>query len=69
MKRLALLLVFVFAILPSTGCHCVPVTERWNDHVDAVADSQACFDDCYCPTLDVTRWGRWDGPQCCRNCR
>ena len=63
------LLAFVFAIIPMTGCHCLPANEHWHDTVDAIADSEAQFDECYCPLLDVSRWGRWDGPSCCRNCR
>jgi len=68
MRRL-MTLAFVFAVLPAMGCQCVPVSERWHDHVDSVADSEAHFDECYHPIFDVTRWGRWDGPQRCRNCR
>lgn len=53
------------ALLATVGCHCTPGYEAYNDAVDHVADTTACFDGVYCPKLDVTRWGRWDGPCCC----
>ncbi len=59
-------LVFVLALLP--GCHCMPITERLADRVDCIADKEACLDRLYRPRLDVTRWGMWNGPECCRNC-
>ena len=55
------------ALLATVGCHCTPGYEAYNDAVDHVSDTTACFDGVYCPKLDVTRWGRWDGPACCRN--
>ncbi|MCA9050554.1 MAG: hypothetical protein KDA89_17575 [Planctomycetaceae bacterium] len=62
--RLQVCLLFAALVLP--GCHCLPVTERYCDCVDRVADHEVCLDRFYCPKLDVTRWGMWDGPACCR---
>lgn len=42
------------------GCHCVEVSERYGDRVDAIADRQITFDQFYRPGLDLTR--------ICRDC-
>jgi len=55
------------ALLTTVGCHCSPGYEGYNDIVDLAADNSCCMERCYHPALDVTRWGRWDGPACCRN--
>lgn len=48
------------------GCHCAPVYEPYNDVIDLASDTQGCMERHYSPTLDVTRWGRSNGPCCCR---
>lgn len=50
----------------SFGCHCMPVTERYCDAVDCIADQEIDKDRYYRPAFDVTRWGMWNGPECCR---
>lgn len=50
-----------------SGCHCMPITERYADRIDCIADHEGCMDRFYHPCLDVTRWGMWNCP-CC-NCR
>ncbi len=69
MKRFILLAVVGLVASGNLGCHCMPWTERYNDHIDAGAEDEPCLDHCFNPKWDVTRWGRWDGPDCCRgNC-
>lgn len=66
-RRIAASLLLSFGLMfLTTGCHCLPITERYCDRVDCVADHEACLDRWYCPKLDVTRWGMWNGPDCCR---
>ncbi|MEQ9409254.1 MAG: hypothetical protein RIK87_16075 [Fuerstiella sp.] len=69
MKR-RLQLVFAAGFLfAGFGCHCLPVTERYCDAIDRVADHEVHLDRHYRPAFDVTRWGMWNGPECCRpNC-
>lgn len=68
MKKARMLSLLVLTIGLFSGCHCLPVTERYADHIDKIADKQASMDCHYRPCLDVTRWGMWNGPKCCRNC-
>lgn len=49
-----------FALL-SLATGCCHFTERLNDRVDRIADSQPCFDDWYDSHLDLTREYRSDG--------
>ncbi len=58
------------ALLLCTGCHCccfAPVTEKYCDVVDDIAERRPWADRCYHSKLDLTRLGRSDGPDCCRN--
>lgn len=71
-KRISLIAAMTLISVASTGCQCLPLTERYTDVVDAYADREIALDGLYTPKLDVTRWGRWNGPQCCQpncNCR
>jgi len=63
--RNLVLSLIVFATL--AGCHCTPISERYNDHIDNIADTSCRSEQHYCPRLDVTRWGMWNGPACCRD--
>ena len=69
-RSLKFVLVSILAT-GSAGCHCMPMTERYCDHVDNFADHEISLDKHYRPVFDVTRWGMWNGPECCRgnNCR
>ena len=58
-------------IVLSTGCHCMPCTEKHADMVDDLSDRCPWADKYYHAKLDLTRLGRSDGPewyrhQCCR---
>ncbi|MFY9253906.1 MAG: hypothetical protein WAO83_10670 [Fuerstiella sp.] len=68
MKQAWMLLVLISGSGLLSGCHCLPITERCADRIDHIADKEACMDCHYRPNLDVTRWGMWNGPRCCRNC-
>lgn len=50
-----------------SGCHCMPCTEKHNDVIDDFSDRCPWADKYYHAKLDLTRLGRSDGPQCCRN--
>lgn len=66
-QRFALICVAAIAFL--SGCHCLPITERYNDRVDCIADHEGRLSPHNRPLLNVTRWGMYDGPACCRrNC-
>ncbi|MEZ6121799.1 MAG: hypothetical protein R3C49_01335 [Planctomycetaceae bacterium] len=68
MTRRMLILPLVILLAAVSGCHCCPVTEHYCDCVDRIADHEGCLAPNR-PLLDVTRWGTWNGPACCRpNC-
>jgi len=67
--RTKLMLLACSAALLS-GCHCMPFkacTEKHCDHIDDFSDRRPWADRCYHAKLDLTRLGRSDGPECCRN--
>ncbi len=66
LQRMALCLTA--AVVSLSGCHCLPATERYNDTIDRIVDHDGRSMPNNVPRLDVTRWGMWDGPDCCR-CR
>ena len=66
MKSIRTVLLYVATVVTFSGCQCLPVTERCADGVDRIADHQGCMGHFHNPYLDVTRWGMWDGPNCCR---
>ncbi len=54
--RLLSALVLVTGCLLMTGCHCIGVSECYNDHIDDFSDNhKLCFDRFYCEKMDLTR--------------
>lgn len=49
-----------------SGCHCLPLNERYSDGIDRITDHEGHLMPNNIPRLDVTRWGMWDGPECLR---
>ncbi|MEZ6133210.1 MAG: hypothetical protein R3C59_31470 [Planctomycetaceae bacterium] len=67
MKSFRMTILLMVALVGLSGCQCMPVTERYADRVDCIADHEGRFERFYCPCLDVTRWGMWNCPCCaCR---
>jgi hypothetical protein len=69
-QRFAVLLLLLVTSAILSGCHCLPITERYSDGIDRIADHEGHLMPNNIPRLDVTRWGMWDGPAWCRKgCR
>lgn len=67
MKRFFSLAALLLVTCCASGCHCLPGYECYNDDIDYLADNHCQMERHYHPCLDVTRWGRSDGPCCCNN--